>query len=306
MEGVYINSYNNSSVNMGSQNAYLELLAKRSDIEVMVQTLLANATVWITPADDRETLEFFYVLSGSITLCLKEGEVFLKTGGCFYVEDLSGELHIETAETTKLLYVTNRPMFDFVFGYQGDLNSLMKQLDEKDNYTYRHSRNVMEYSVLLMRRLEQAENSIDDIVTAALFHDVGKCFVPDDILKKPGKLTHGEFLRIMKHPLDSARLLEQKFSKKIADIAKSHHERLDGSGYPYGLSRDEISLEGKIIAVADSFDAMKTQRVYSQARGYLEAAEELCNMPNQYDNTICRLLKELVLDGMIPLKGENR
>ncbi len=306
MEGVFINQKNHASVNVSAGDSYLNLLAKRQDLEIMVQTLRASATVWITPAEDRDTLEFFYILSGGIVLCLKdEPEAQLQIGECFYVEGLTSDLHLKMLQDTKLLYITNRPMFDYVFGYQGDLNDLLHQIDTKDNYTYKHCCNVMNYSKLLMCKLEKDEAKIHDIVTAALFHDVGKCFIPDEILQKPTRLTNEEFRKIMKHPLYGARLLEQKFSRNIADIVKAHHERLDGSGYPYGLSGEEISLEGRIIAIADAFDAMTTKRPYNEEKSYVSAAEELCNMQKQYDHTICLLLKELVLSGEIPLKGEN-
>ena len=307
MDGIYIN--HSASQNLGTQagDSHLTLLAKRRDVEIMEQTLLASATVWITPAEDRDTLEFFYVLSGSLALCLgNDQEVTLESGHSFYVEGLSDDLHIKMLQTTKLLYITNRPVFDYVFGYQGDLGEMVKAIDEKDHYTLQHCYNVKDYSVLLMRKLDNNESKIYELATAALFHDVGKCFIPDEILLKPEKLTAGEFRRVMKHPLDSARLLEQKFTKRIADIAKSHHERLDGSGYPYGLSGTEISMEGRIIAVADAFDAMTTQRTYNQKKSYVEAAQELLNMPKKFDIRVCKLLKELVLAGEIPLAYQQQ
>lgn len=306
MEGVFVNQKDRASVTVGGADSYLSLLAKRKDLEIMVQTLRNDATVWISPAEDRDTLEFFYILSGGLVLCLKnEQEITLQAGESFYVEGINSDLHIKMLQETKLLYITNRSVFDYVFGYQGDLNDLLHQIDIKDNYTYEHCCNVMNYSKLLMSKMKKTEAEMYDIVTASLFHDVGKCFVPDEILRKPEKLTSEEFRKIMKHPIDGARLLEQKFSQRIADIAKTHHERLDGSGYPYGLSGDEISFEGRIIAVADSFDAMTTKRTYNRQKSYLAAAEELCNMPQQYDHNICLRLKELVLAGEIPFKGET-
>ncbi len=303
MEGLFINE-DGSRLNLGLEQAHLTLLAKRQGMEVMVQMLHAHATVWIVPADDEDTMEFFYVLSGHVDLMLERAPVTIPKGGCFHVDGLKQEIYLQTDENTELLYITNKPLFDNVFGYQGNLNELMRKVDEKDNYTYHHCRNVMEYSVTLMRRLSPDKQGLEDMVTASLFHDVGKCYVPDEILKKPERLTPGEFRVIMKHPLDSARLLTPKFGNRVAEIARSHHERLDGSGYPFGLSGDDISLEGRIIAIADSFDAMTTKRVYTGApRSFADAAEELYSLPRLYDKKITALLRNLVSSGELTAKG---
>ena len=300
MDGVFINLQDNTKAGPDWEPAQLGLLAKSPDMEVMVQTLFPNATVWLVPAEDSDTMEFFYVLSGSITLMLDDKQESLEPGKSFYVKGLQKELFIQTNEETRLLYVTNRPLYDSTYDYQVDLNELMRRVDEKDNYTYRHCRNVMHYSVKILRRLFGDNASFDNIVVAALFHDVGKCFVPDEILQKKSDLTRAEFQRMMRHSMDSARLLVPKFGKEIADIARSHHERLDGSGYPFGLSGDEIPLESRIISVVDSFDAMTTKRPYNTVKSYEEAADELIGLPEQYDPTICAYLKELVCSGEIP------
>jgi HD-GYP domain-containing protein (c-di-GMP phosphodiesterase class II) len=300
VDGVYVNLQDQPPAGSDSESAQLGLLAKSSDMEVMVQTLFAHATAWLVPAEDSDTMEFFFVLSGCISLMLEEGAVTLDAGKSFYVKGLQKELYIQTSQESRLLYVTNRPLYDSIYDYQVDLNKLMRQVDEKDNYTYRHCKNVMRFSVKILRRLLGDDASFDNLVVAALFHDVGKCFVPDEILQKQSSLTRIEFQRMMRHSMDSARLLVPKFGKVVADIARSHHERLDGSGYPFGLTGDEIPFESRIISVADSFDAMTTKRPYNTVKSYEEAADELFGLPEQYDQTICAVLKELVNAGEIP------
>lgn len=305
MEGLFING-DGSRLSLGLEQSHLTLLAKRQDLEVMVQMLYAHATVWIVPAEDEDTIEFFYVLSGHVDLMLESTPITIPVGGCFHVDGLKQEVYLQTNEDTKLLYVTNKPLFDNVFGYQGNLNELMTKVDEKDNYTYSHSHNVMEYSVMLMRRLFPDQQRMDDLINAALFHDVGKCYVPDEILKKPDRLTPGEFRVIMKHPLDSARLVTPRFGKRVAEIARSHHERLDGSGYPFGLSGNDISMESRIIAIADSFDAMTTKRVYTAApRSFSDAADEIYSLPKLYDQKIAALLRDLVSSGELAPKENH-
>lgn len=302
IEGFFLNKGNNvPSASTG--DSMLALLARRADMEIMVQTLLDNAVVWITPAQDRNTMEFFYVLSGSLDLMDGTEPTLLTAGDSFYADGLADEVLLRVKEAAKILYITNKPLFDEVLGFQGNLEELMRQVDDKDNYTYQHSRNVLDYSLLLYQKL-QPKGMINDLSTAALFHDVGKCLLPDEILKKPGKLTASEFQQIMKHPGNSARLLQQRFGTRIAEISRSHHERMDGSGYPFGLSGEDIPLEGRIIAVADSFDAMTSKRVYKDsAMSFEDAAAELCSLTNQYDPAVTAALKELVDSGELKKSG---
>lgn len=305
MEGFFLNK-GNSGPSASAGDTRLALLARRSDMEVMVQTLLENAVVWITPAEDRNTMEFFYVLSGRLELIDGTELTEIRTGDSFYADGLADEVLLRVKQETQLLYLTNKPLFDEVLGFQGNLDALMQQVDEKDNYTYQHSRNVLDYSLLLFQKL-QPEATINDLSTAALFHDVGKCLIPDEILKKPGKLTASEFQQIMKHPAASARMLQSRFGTHIAEISRSHHERMDGSGYPFGLTGEEIPLEGRIIAVADSFDAMTSKRVYKDScMSFEAAAEELCSITNLYDPTVTAALRELVETGVISRpKGDS-
>ena len=149
----------------------------------------------------------------------------------------------------------------------------------------------------MQKHLSQFDGSSPSPVSAisALFHDVGKCCIPDEILNKPGKLTEEEFQFIFKHPMASKEYVEDVFGKEIAQIVLCHHERLDGSGYPQGLNAGEIPIEAKIIAVADAFDAMTTQRPYNHPKNFPEAAEELVGMPEVYLREATQALQWLVL-----------
>ena len=285
-----------------SDDPHLNLLARRPGMEIMYQHILKGATVWLAPGTEPDTFEFFYILSGSIRLMLLEGTVVLQAGGSFHVDNLEGNLSIEALSDTALLYVTNKPVYDNLSGFEGNLHDLMKQVDQKDHYTYRHSRNVMQYSVLVAKKLSVGQGAIDALVTASLFHDVGKCYIPDEILNKPGRLTDEEYSIIKKHPSDSARLLEPRFGQRVAEIAQSHHERMDGSGYPNGLVKEQISPEGRLIAVIDCFDTMTSRRIYTTApKSFLQAAEELYSLPNLYDREVTTALLEMVKSGEITM-----
>lgn len=133
-----------------------------------------------------------------------------------------------------------------------------------DSYIFSHSLNVTIYTLRLALEMNFTEKQIMEIGLGALLHDVGKMFVPWEILNKPGKLTDEEFAIIKKHTTDGYVLLKDlpNISLLVAHCALSHHERLDGSGYPRGLKGDEIHQYAQIIGICDVFDAVTTNRVY--------------------------------------------
>lgn len=294
MQGLYI-VQSGKSFPDGSD---LQLLAKRPGIEVMVQKMTEGANVWLSPSTTKESLEFFHVLYGSLSINLPDGPRILIPGDSFYTDWLEQSVQIDVLKPTTLLYVSTRPIFDDLCDVQDKLQKLLVQVNDKDHSTYVHSTHVLYYSLKLATRLERSQHDLDDLAQAALFHDVGKCYVPDDILKKPGFLSPDEMAVMKKHPLDSGRILEQVFGKKVAEIASHHHERLDGSGYPFGITKKEMSMESRIISVADSFDAMTSERIYNLRRKDKKSAvEELCSMPDQYDQVVCAALRELFETG---------
>ena len=277
------------------------LLAKSEGLEIMRQTILADAIMWLTPADMPETLEFFCLISGAIIIKLDGEEITLGVGDSFHIHGLKQEVFLHATENTELLYVTNSPMFDTVHDFQNELEELLKDINNKDQITYEHSKQVMKYAIKLFNKLPAEKNAIsaDEMITAALFHDVGKCFIPDEVLKKKGKLEPHEWRHIIKHPHNSARLLRPHFGEKVAEIAQNHHERLDGSGYPFGLTTREISFEAKIVAVADVFDAMTTDRGYNKPLTHQEAVQELCSLTKLFDIKITTALAEMVNEGTL-------
>jgi response regulator RpfG family c-di-GMP phosphodiesterase len=154
------------------------------------------------------------------------------------------------------------------------LKALAGVLDMRDDATHGHSNRVVAYT----RRLAEAMGITNlillrSIEQGALLHDVGKIGVPDAILRKPGKLTHEEWLVMKKHPELGYRLLRDiEFLQETLPTVRHHHEHWDGTGYPSGLQGEEIPLEARIFAVADAFDAIASERPYSKARTYDEAA----------------------------------
>lgn len=302
MEGIYLHSYGNAAPDMKKG---LQLLCKCPEFEFMEQFIARDAVIWLVPAEDPDTVEFFFVHSGKIRLDLDEGSKTLCAGEYFFVKNLKHEVILKSYQDSTILYLSNRPMFEESKSFDSYLNELLDDINQKDNYTHQHSHNVMRYSLMMFERMypnySMQEALYSDLAIASLFHDAGKCNVPDEVLKKNGKLDAEEMQYIFRHPLDSARMLRQYYGDRVAEIAGNHHERLDGSGYPCGLKSHQISPEAKILAVADAFDAMTTNRGYNRVKSPLEAAEELVFLSAKFDPISSKVLLELVQDGKISM-----
>ncbi|WP_058301212.1 HD-GYP domain-containing protein [Gorillibacterium timonense] len=145
----------------------------------------------------------------------------------------------------------------------------------KDEYTYAHSVNVAFYSLIIAKWLGLSRHDCRKAVQAGLLHDVGKLLIPDSILNKPGRLTDKEFTMIKQHPLLGYNLLAQipNLSQEVREAALLHHERLDGQGYPTQTPLGQVGILSRIVAVADVFDSMTTDRIYKKAVNPFEAFE---------------------------------
>jgi HD-GYP domain-containing protein (c-di-GMP phosphodiesterase class II) len=154
--------------------------------------------------------------------------------------------------------------------------TLVSLVDLRDFYTGGHSGRVATYARGIGVHLGLTDAELDRVVMAALLHDIGKIGVPDHVLLKQGRLTDEEFGQIKKHPeLGWMALKNIDDFKSISLIVLHHHERMDGGGYPGGLKGNEIPLGARVIAVADSYDALTTDRPYRKARMHEQAVEEL-------------------------------
>ena len=156
------------------------------------------------------------------------------------------------------------------------VESLNATVDAKDPYTAGHSQRVQRIALALAEELGLEREQREAVRFAGLFHDIGKIGVPDAILSKPGRLTELEYEVVKRHPEDGANIVARLHQLRDAVPAVlHHHERWDGKGYPHGLAAEQIPLEAAIVGLADAFDAMTTDRPYSDARPLHEAAEEI-------------------------------
>jgi HD-GYP domain-containing protein (c-di-GMP phosphodiesterase class II) len=148
-------------------------------------------------------------------------------------------------------------------------------LEVRDPYTHGHSRRVARYTAITAKQMGVGGSALQRLRLAAYVHDVGKLETPVDVLCKPGRLTADEFAEIQRHPADGEALVSMLDDEIVSDVVRHHHERLDGSGYPDGLAGDEITLGSRIVAVADTFDALTSTRSYRAARPHQEAFDIL-------------------------------
>jgi diguanylate cyclase (GGDEF)-like protein/putative nucleotidyltransferase with HDIG domain len=165
------------------------------------------------------------------------------------------------------------------------LDALVAAVDNKDRYTRQHSEDVTDYALWIAEEMGLSEETQRVLRMGCLLHDVGKIGVPDDILRKPGRLTAEEYEVMKQHPHLGALIVGALPGMEyILDIVRSHHERWDGRGYPDGLKGEEISLLGRLVAVADAFSAMTTDRPYRKGLDWLTALEEIrTHMGTQFD-----------------------
>ena len=164
----------------------------------------------------------------------------------------------------------------------------LARLKTADEYTYMHSVAVCGLMIALARQLGLAPPMIQEAGLAGLFHDVGKMVIPEAILNKPGSLTELEFASVREHPAQGAQMLRQcpHISALVLDVCWHHHEKCDGSGYPHGLVRDQISLFAQMGAVCDVYDAITSERPYKRGWGAAEAIQKMAEWTGHFDERV--------------------
>lgn len=160
--------------------------------------------------------------------------------------------------------------------FHGTVNALATTVEKRDPFTAGHERRVALLGQALAINLGMKSEMVEGILIAGLIHDVGKIVVPAEILSKPGTLNPHEYNIVKSHPVAGYEILKKiEFPWPVADIVLQHHERLNGTGYPNGLTKEKIIFEARVIAVADVVEAMLSKRPYRKAKTVKEAMEEL-------------------------------
>ena len=202
-------------------------------------------------------------------------------------EELS--LTVEKAfETSKLSRENNKLIADFKDLFSGTISAITEALDEKDEYTSGRSKRVCEYAIKIAMEMNLPPIEISKIEVASLLHDIGMIGVPEYILNKTEKLTEEEYSKIQKHVSYGLNIIGSiKQLESVVPIIKYHHERYDGTGYPYGIKGEEIPIGARIIGLADTFDALTSARSYRQPMEVDKAIEIIKSLAgNQLDYNV--------------------
>ncbi len=223
--------------------------------------------------------------------------------------ELSKSVKKRVSEGIQYLY-TNTDSPDFVEATNNIGNDLMKAIMENDaiavdisnlkisdEYTFKHSVDVATLSMIIAKQYGLDKQDIYDIGIAGLLHDIGKSYIPNEILNKPGKLTDEEFEIMKKHPVFGYDILKTKegISVPMRLGVLQHHEKMNGSGYPMGFGRNKICTYAKILSVADIYDALVTKRSYKDALSQRVAVEMLMSMTDQLDIKAIRSFMESII-----------
>jgi len=173
------------------------------------------------------------------------------------------------------------------------IEALALAIEAKDHTTHEHLRRVRVYAVEVGKRMGLPDEELEALKAAALLHDIGKLAVPEHIISKPGHLTPEEFEKMKIHPLVGAEILERvAFPYPVAPIVRAHHEKWDGSGYPYGLRGEQIPLGARILSAVDCLDALASDRQYRRALGLEEAMEAVANQTGKsFDPRVVAILQ---------------
>lgn len=241
----------------------------------------------------------------------KDGEIqmallILCFGGSYVATKLYDEITNENIAYMKMLDEKNNEIQKMAIQ---TIATIANTIDAKDEYTKGHSKRVSDYSTAIAKELGMSEKEVMDIQSIALLHDIGKIGVPDSVLNKPGKLTDEEYQLMKQHTVIGGEILKDVGMLPGIDIgAKYHHERYDGKGYPDGLKGEKIPFIARIIAVADAYDAMTSNRIY---RKHLPNDKVMCELEEgaggQFDPKVTKALIRLINEGRLgDISPDNR
>ena len=195
---------------------------------------------------------------------------------------------------------------DIANTYEQTLLALVAALDAREHETSDHSQRVVTYTQAIAERMSIAGDELGEIGRGALLHDIGKIGVPDAVLLKPGKLTPEEWMEMRKHPEIGFQMIQNiPFLSTPSAIVLSHQERFDGAGYPRNLQKEEIHIGARIFAVADTLDAMTSDRPYRRGTSFANAINEIRRCGGtQFDPEVVRAFCDIGEEGLIRLKDE--
>lgn len=271
--GLSIRKKGESLETVSSKAIEVQLLAAGQGVEILEGKLSKGKRITLVPSG--EALETYYILEGQLRRDSASGPVNISAGDYLVAETLAESYTLLAQTDVRFLYFTSQPTFHEISQELSDLMRLAVEVEVKDGYTADHCRRLQILSYAAGQELGLTQDRLYLLDYGAYLHDVGKVKVPATILQKPSALTEAEWTLMKKHPIFGRELLEKTYLKRAGTIVEQHHERFDGSGYPFALSRDEVLPESYIVAVADTYDAVTTDRPYRRAAPPEQAFAEL-------------------------------
>lgn len=295
MEGIRIGVKGSAIDSVQLDVTNISLLARGDGTEIMLQSLEKDKLFYMYPSENPEVMEFCYILSGKVLYEIGEKKNTLGVHDYLTVSGLKDSIHFTVLEDVTFLWVITEPVFVHLSKEISTLMEIAKQVEMKDRYTHMHSDRVANYAVKIAKKMKISKSQLENVNTAAIVHDIGKIHISEEILNKPSRLTDEEFAIIKKHPQDGAEMLIGSVYEELYPIIAQHHERMNGSGYPFGLRGEQILLEARIIGVSDTFDAMTEDRSYRKAFSAQFAFDEIKSMADtHYDRKVVEAFEEVL------------
>lgn len=283
----------------------VSLLASSNDGTEVIKHCLTKGHRWgITPEEGWNALEYVHILKGKMVLKSTRGDRVVQTGDFLFSNPIEEYAMFTAEEDTEFIYVCSQPVFHYYSQSTKKLMDLAIEVEQKDGYTADHCERITKLSMKLGMEMKLPSYEMYLLNYASFFHDLGKTRVPDSILKKPSKLTQGEWEIMKLHTTYGKDILNESgipVLKQVGEVIEQHHERFDGNGYPNRIHGEAVDIKASIISVVDSFDAMTSDRVYQKARSSEEAVEEIVKCsgsmyhPKVVDTFLSIILKEEVV-----------
>lgn len=259
----------------------MHLLSSYDGTEIIRLKLLRNANWTLMPVQAWKGSENLLITQGEVLYQTRNQKKWLQKGDFVSLAGLKEVLHLIPAGEAEVIYTVSSPLFQSYGENIENIMMLASQVEEKDGYTAEHCNRIKSFSLALGEEMGLDRDTLYNLRFGAQLHDIGKVKVPDSILGKPAALTNAEWQIMRQHTLFGTEIIKEMnfpFLERAIPIIEQHHERYNGSGYPYGLQKDHIHIGAAIVAVVDSYDAMTSERVYKKARPAEEAIKEIqCN-----------------------------
>lgn len=285
-KGLQVRRAGTSIETVHSNNGEVQLKLIETGVELIELRLQAPNWLTLVPQEENSKaalpsekirqplVEIYYVLEGSLrSEFLETG--YLGQGDIIIARDLKDTTIFEVESDAKILCIATQQTFYEYSGVIHDLMHLAEEVELKDKGSAEHCARVARTAVAMGKKLGLPDDRLLLLDYGAYLHDLGKVEVPLEILLKPARLDEAEWEVIKKHPTYGRELVEGTAISNVGPIIEQHHERFDGSGYPHGLTGAEILTESYLVAVADSFDAMTSNRPYHDASSQHHAVAEI-------------------------------